>query len=151
MTAPFPHRYEVSFEARGRDGWLTSANRARIEGGAPPEFDGSPHVWSPEHLLLSSIALCYFTTFRTLAGKARLDVLDFRAKAEGVLSKTPEGLGFTEFRLVVDVAVGAEGRAEAERLAEAAKRHCLVANALRTPVRLEVRVLSVSAELSEVR
>ena len=104
MPAPFPHRYDVRFEARGPEGWLTAgATRSPIEAGAPPEFDGSADVWSPEHLLLSSLALCHFTTFQAFAGKARIEVAGFETSARAVLAKTPEGLAFTE--LVLDVAV----------------------------------------------
>jgi organic hydroperoxide reductase OsmC/OhrA len=147
MPAPFPHSYDVRFEARGPEGWLTAGvTRSPIEAGAPPEFDGSPDVWSPEHLLLSSLALCHFTTFHAFAGKARLDVLGFETAARAVLSKTPEGLAFTELVLDVTVDVRAAEREKAEHLLESAKRHCLVANALRTPVRLEARVRPVAEE-----
>jgi organic hydroperoxide reductase OsmC/OhrA len=150
MTAPFPHRYEVHLEAAERSAWLSSAARPPLEGGAPPEFDGSPGVWSPEHLLLSSLALCHFTTFQALARKARLDVLAFRTKGEAVLSKTPEGLGFTELVLDVTLDVRPEDREKAAALLESAKRHCLVANALRPPVRLEGHVRASSEASAEV-
>jgi organic hydroperoxide reductase OsmC/OhrA len=150
MTAPFPHRYDVHLDAVERCAWLTSATRPPVEGGAPPEFDGSPDVWSPEHLLLSSLALCHFTTFQALARKARLEVLGFRTKAEAVLSKTPEGLAFTELLLDVAVDVRPEDQERAATLVESAKKHCLVASALRLPVRLEVRVRSASEEPAAV-
>jgi organic hydroperoxide reductase OsmC/OhrA len=147
MPAPFPHRYDVRFEARGAEGWLTAGvTRSPIEAGAPPEFDGSPDVWSPEHLLLSSLALCHFTTFQALARKSRVDVLGFETAAQAVLSKTPDGLAFTELVLEVTVDVRAGEREKAENLVDAAKRHCLVANALRAPVRLEARVRPVPEE-----
>ncbi len=143
MPAPFPHHYDVRFEAKGRDGWITSGPRRPLEGGAPPEFDGRGDVWSPEHLLLSSLALCHFTTFQAFARKARLDVIDYQVKANGELSKTAEGLGFTKLALdvVVQVKPGDAGRAE--ELLGAAKKHCLVANALKVPVSLLARAESV--------
>jgi organic hydroperoxide reductase OsmC/OhrA len=147
MPAPFPHRYDVRFEARGPEGWLTAGvTRSPIEAGAPPEFDGSADVWSPEHLLLSSLALCHFTTFQALTRKARIDVLRFETAARAVLAKTPEGLAFTELVLDVAVDVKPEERDRAEQLLDSAKRHCLVANALRAPVRLEARVRAASEE-----
>jgi organic hydroperoxide reductase OsmC/OhrA len=139
MPTPFPHRYDVRFEAWGPEGWLTSGIRPPIEGGAPLEFDGRGDVWSPEHLLLSSLALCHFTTFRALARKARLAVIRYKGKADGELSKTAEGLAFTKLELdvVVQVRPGDAGRAE--ELLGAAKKHCLVANTLRVPVLLQAR------------
>lgn len=147
MPAPFPHHYDVRFEARSSEGWLTAGvTRSPIEAGAPPEFDGSPDVWSPEHLLLSSLALCHFTTFQALARKSHVEVLGFETAANAVLSKTPEGLAFTELALNVTVDVRAEEQERTRQLLESAKRHCLVANALRTPVRLEARIRSVATD-----
>ncbi len=73
-------------------------------------------------------------------------MLAFRTKAEALLSKTPEGLAFTELVLDVTVDVRPDDREKATTLVESAKKHCLVANALRLPVRLEARVRSASEE-----
>ena len=140
MPAPFPHRYDVRFEAWGPEGWLTSGIRPPIEGGAPLEFDGRGDVWSPEHLLLSSLALCHFTTFRALARKAGLRVIRYKGKADGELSKTAEGLAFTKLLLDVVVQVRPGDADSAEELLARAERHCLVSNALKMPVILKARV-----------
>jgi organic hydroperoxide reductase OsmC/OhrA len=146
MPAPFPHHYDVRFEAQGRDGWLTSGPRRPIEGGAPAEFDGRGDVWSPEHLLLSALALCHFTTFQAFARKARLDVIDYEVKANGELSKTAEGLGFTRLALDVVVQVRPGDAPRAEELLGAAKKHCLVANTLKVPVLLQGRAEAVAQD-----
>jgi organic hydroperoxide reductase OsmC/OhrA len=140
MPTPFPHRYDVRLEAWGPEGWVTSGIRPPIEGGAPVEFDGRGDVWSPEHLLLSSLALCHFTTFRALARKAGLDVIRYEGKADGELSKTAEGLAFTKLTLDVAVQVRPGNSSRAEELLGAAKKHCLVANTLRVSVSLRARV-----------
>jgi len=141
MAAAFPHRYEVQLAWPGRGGALIHAgSRPLITGGAPPEFDGRGSWWSPEHLLLSSLSLCLMTTFESVANKARLDVQRYRCWAEGVLDRTDGGLGFTSIGLRVEVEVAPEDAERATKVLASAKKHCIVANALKPLVTLDVTV-----------
>lgn len=138
---PFPHRYEVRLRrSDGARGVLTSDARPALEGAPPPEFDGPAGVWSPEHLLLASASLCLMTTFLAVASKSKLTVAGYESRAEGVLDKTPEGLGFTLIVLHVALAVAEADRERAARLLETAKRHCIVSNSLKHPVELETQI-----------
>lgn len=141
MAAEFPHRYEVQLAWPGRGGALIHAgSRPLITGGAPPEFDGRGSWWSPEHLLLSSLSLCLMTTFESVATKARLDVHRYSCRAQGVLDRTDAGLGFTSLNLAVDVEVAPEDAERATKVLDSAKKHCIVANALKPLVTLDVTV-----------
>jgi organic hydroperoxide reductase OsmC/OhrA len=143
MAAPFPHHYEVNLSWPRQGGAeMYAAAAPPIAGGAPREFGGRDSWWSPEHLLLSSLSLCLMTTFEAVAAKARLPVLRYGCRAEATLDHTEAGLGFTSFGLHVEVEVAPEDAERAPRLLASAKKHCLVANALRTPVTLEVAVVS---------
>lgn len=140
---PLPHRYSVRLRrAEGAEAVLSSGPRPKLAGAPPPEFGGPPDVWSPEHLLLASASLCLMTTFVAVADKSQLAVLAYECKAEGLLDKTPEGLGFTSIVLNVTLEVAETDRSKAERLMDLAKRHCLVSNSLKKPVevQLELRV-----------
>lgn len=138
MPHPFPHRYEVglSWEA-GREGLVTAPPRPPIAGGPPPEFDGRPELWSPEHLLLSALNLCQMTTFLALAAKARLEVVSYRSGASGVLDKTAEGLRFTAIRLRVALRVPPADIERGRQLVHTAHKHCIVSNALKIGVEIE--------------
>lgn len=130
MPAPFPHHYQTglvrTFASRAR---IEAAPRTPIAGGPPPEFDGDATSWSPEHLLLSSLAMCLLTTFEAFAVRDGVDLLAWEARAHGTVEKTPHGLAFTKFVIEVDMEVGDTVRAH-QTLADA-QRHCLVSNALR--------------------
>ena len=141
MPHPFPHRYEVDliWEA-GREGLATAPPRPPIAGGPPPEFDGRPDIWSPEHLLLSAVNLCQMTTFLALAAKARLEVVSYRSIASGVLDKTAEGLRFTAMRLRVELQVQPADVERGRQLLHTAHKHCIVSNALRVEVEIEAAV-----------
>jgi organic hydroperoxide reductase OsmC/OhrA len=146
MTAPFPHHYEVKLSWPRQGGTMLYAAAAPpIAGGAPPEFGGRDTWWSPEQLLLSSLSLCLMTTFEAIAAKARLPVLRYACRAEATLDRTDAGLGFTSFGLHVEVEVAPEDAERVPRLLASAKKHCLIANALRTPVTLDLAVVAPAA------
>jgi organic hydroperoxide reductase OsmC/OhrA len=148
MTAPFPHRY-TSTVTRIVPGQaeIEAPPRPPIVGGPPPEFDGHPHLWSPEHLLLSALGLCLFTTFEVLAQRDRLDVVCWRETVTGTLEKTSIGLRFTSFQIEVQVEV-ADGQLErTRRLLDRAHQLCIISNALNIPVAVVPRI-TTAAELA---
>lgn len=141
MTFPFPHRYETELVWQGgAHGILTGSPKPSLTTGPPPEFDGRPDWWSPEHLLLSAANSCLMTTFMVLAGRERLEVLGYRSKAEGVLEKTKEGIVFTSITLRVAVEVSHGATEEAERVLKTAKKYCIVSNSLKRPIEVEASV-----------
>ena len=142
MATPFPHHYDVQVSSGSVGAILAGGRRPEIVGGPPPEFDGRPEWWSPEHLLLSAAGLCLMTTFQAFAARAGLRVEGYESRVDGVLDKTAAGLAFTSIDITVDLRVAETDRTRAEELLQSAKRHCIVANALKTPVELQVVVLA---------
>jgi len=138
MTQPFPHRYETALTWEGDSrAALSSGARPVLVGGPPPEFDGDPGWWSPEHLLLAAANLCLMTTYMVLARKAGLPIGRYRSRAEGLLEKTREGIVFTRVTLRVEIGAAAERLQEARTLLDTAKRYCIVSNSLKRPVDVE--------------
>jgi organic hydroperoxide reductase OsmC/OhrA len=141
MTATFPHQYDCALTWPGHGGAIVTAEaRPSIVGGAPPEFGGDSEWWSPEHLLLSSLNLCLLATFQDLLRRHKLAVFAYRSHGAATLDKTPAGLGFTEFRLHVEIEAPDEIAAQVHELLLKAKAYCMVARALGPPVALEVEV-----------
>ncbi len=145
MPAHFPHHYDVSLAWTGERGAVLSAGpRPPLAGGAPPQFDGSDAHWSPEHLLLSALGLCLLTTFQSLTRRHPLALRAYESRVEGVLDKTSEGLVFTSIVEHVRVQVAPDEVERAQGLLQTAKKHCLVANALRVPVELDAEVTAAA-------
>lgn len=139
MPTPFPHHYDALLTWDG-DGPadLGAEGRPHILGGAPPEFDGEPGRWSPEHLLLASLNLCLQATFKAFADRERLHVDSYRSHASATLAPVPGGLGFTYLALEVELSARADDEQHARDLLTKAKHHCIVARALNAPVHLTV-------------
>jgi organic hydroperoxide reductase OsmC/OhrA len=146
-TSSFPHQYAVDLVCEGsRTPVLRAGERPPIEGGAPPEFGGSPLWWGPEHLLLASVALCSLTTFQAFARLQGLAVQAYSSAIKGTLDKTPGGLGFTQIRLAITVGVAEEDIVRAEALLARVKKHCIIANSLNVPVDFDLLVLASGLE-----
>lgn len=141
MRTPFPHHYDTTLAWPGiGPAALGAEGRAGITGGAPPEFGGDGAVWSPEHLLLSSLNLCLQTTFEALARREGLRVQSYTSRALGTLDRVPGGLGFTDLSLEVSILAAPGQEHRVDDVLRNAKQHCLVANALVVPVRLVATV-----------
>ncbi len=108
---------------------------------SPPEFQGEPGLWTPEHLLVASVATCFLATFRAVAENSKLQVVRLEVEAEGVLEKQEGGFRFTRVvvrpRLTIADAADQE---RAQRLLEKAERACLISRSLSSQVEMQATV-----------
>ncbi len=108
---------------------------------SPPEFQGEPGLWTPEHLLVASVATCFLATFRAVAENSKLQVVRLEVEAEGVLEKQEGGFRFTRVlvrpRLTIADAADHE---RAQRLLEKAERACLISRSLSSRVEMQATV-----------
>jgi organic hydroperoxide reductase OsmC/OhrA len=145
MRMPFPHHYQTTLTYEGgRPATITAGDRPVILGGPPPEFDGDPALWSPEHLLLASLNLCLQATFEAYARRKGLRAESYRSRAAATLGPVPGGVGFTHMGLVVEIQV-AEAQEDAFReVMEKAKRDCIIAGALAVEVHVAVAITTAA-------
>jgi organic hydroperoxide reductase OsmC/OhrA len=141
--APFPHLYTV--EARARGGLhpeLTGKDLEPISLGATPEFGGDPGFWSPETLLLGSVAGCFLLTFQAMANLSSQKWEELSCQVQGTVEKVEGRLAFSRILLQATLLVPpGQGGERARRLLARAEEHCLVARSLRTPVELQADVI----------
>ena len=109
-----------------------------IEFSTPPEFQGDPGYWTPEHLLIAAVASCFVATFYALAELSKMEFLGLELVVEGTLGK-PEGkLRFTEINLKPTLNLAQHRDRElANRLLAKAHHRSLIARSLTCPVHLE--------------
>jgi len=88
--------------------------------------------WSPETLLIASIADCFVLTFRAVSRAARFQWLHVECRVESVLERIDGGSQFARYttRATLTVPSGAD-EATARKLLEKAENGCLIANSLR--------------------
>lgn len=144
MPAAFPHQYEVSLKWTDTDrSDITSGDRPAIGGGPAPQFDGQDlSRWSPEHLILAALGQCLMLTWIAMNKRSAIPLKSWESKASSTLDKTHEGLVFTALKLHVRLATDADRVEEARRLLAAAKKYCIIANSLKSPVDAEFDVVA---------
>jgi len=146
--------YEFPVDVTWLDGRLTRASVAGkpdLEVATPPEFKhGIPGVWSPEDLLVGSVASCFAVTLVAVAERREVPLRGLEVDATGEVTQRQDGrFGFTEVRLKVNLRTDPGYEAEAAAAVEATELGCLVAASLDFPVTVELGVQA--AELLEAR
>ena len=145
------HRYETRLSWSGSTG-LGWDEYDRVHAvTAPPaeqrvhlttgESHGDPSILNPEQLLVMSASSCQMLSFLHLAAKARIDVVEYRDEAIGVMPDDDKPLRITEITLRPRITVAGDPSEERVRkLVHTAHEHCFIANSLRTEISVEPTV-----------
>jgi len=144
---PLPHQYEASLSGGPAGHAVLAADGLPNLPTAPPvDFGGPGDAWSPEHMLLGSVATCFLFTFRAVARASQLPFERVEATVSGTVDRVDGVTRFTEIvlrpRLLVDAGID---RVRAIRVMERSERACLVSQSLQTPIRLEPEVVVAEA------
>jgi organic hydroperoxide reductase OsmC/OhrA len=134
------HRYGVRTEWReGHLVRLEAPGKPSLHVALPSDFkDGVPGVWSPEELLISSLATCFELTMLAVAEYREVPLHSLRVDATGYVEHKDHLYRLVLLELDVHVETDAGCEAEVERIAAVAHEGCLVGKALDIPVRLDV-------------
>jgi organic hydroperoxide reductase OsmC/OhrA len=120
-----PHHYHVSANAEAEGNIALKADDLPQLISAPPaEFGGPGDQWSPEHLLVASVADCFVLTFRAIARASKLEWSNLESTVRATLT-VAEGTDIDK----------------AQRLMEKAEAACLITNSLSAEAHLEAEVV----------
>lgn len=137
-----PHQYVVTASG-GPDENLQvcSTNLPDLVVAAPQQFGGPGDQWSPEDLLMSSVASCFILSFKAIAKGSKLSWLSIECLTEGVLDKVEGKARFIQItnKVRLDIA-DSESVEQAERILHKAEQSCLVTNSLTSQTKLEYEV-----------
>lgn len=143
------HRYTASVEWKGNlgNGTLDYKSYSRnhnialpgkpvIPASSDPSFRGDPSRYTPEDLLVSSLASCHMLWYLHLCAVNGVVVLDYQDSAEGEMSENADGSGeFIKVTLRPRVTVSKAAMFEKARsLHEEAHRLCFIARSVNFPV-----------------
>lgn len=138
-----PHRYQVKSEGLMEGNLTCSAEDLPVIFVAPPQqFDGPGDQWSPEDLLMASVANCLILSFRAIAKASKLEWVSIECETLGTLDKVERKLQFTDILSRVRLLVAtAEIKEKAEKTLVKAEAACIVSNSLACESRLEYEVI----------
>ena len=108
----------------------------------PPEFRGGIHgMWSPEHLLVSAVSSCFALTLAGVADRRQIPLHDVAIRGVGHITRRADArFGFVVVELAVEITTEEGYEDHARRAARAAESGCLIAQALRIPIEIELEV-----------
>lgn len=142
-----PHYYQVTAIAGQNENLeLSVPGLPNLEVAPPRDFDGPGDVWSPEDLLLSSVASCTVLSFRAIARAARFEWLNIICMSEGVLERIDKKTRFTRIHTKVQLRLPlssdkAKIAEKATKLLFNAEESCLVSNSLSAQCDIECEIL----------
>jgi len=151
------HRFDAVVTWTGNQGSGTSSYRAYsrnhdisgdgksavVAGSSDPAFRGDKTRYSPEDLLIASLAACHMLWVLHLCAEAKITVVEYVDGASGTMTLNVDGSGqFQEVVLRPRITVVEAGR-EAELMAVNKKAHalCFIARSVNFPVRHEPKVV----------
>jgi organic hydroperoxide reductase OsmC/OhrA len=140
----YPHHYAVAASAAADSNVaLRSPGLESLESASPAEFGGPGDMWSPETLLVASVAGCFILSFKAIARASRMEWLSLTCDVVGDLEKVGRKTQFTGFKLRVTLEVP-EGTREdkAQRLLEKAEKVCLITVSLKADSHLQAKILT---------
>lgn len=139
----YPHQYVVTADAAFDSNVQLNSHRVEtIESAPPAEFGGPGDKWSPESLLVASVADCFVLSFRAIARGHKLDWLNLGCSVDGTLERQEGKTMFTGFKVNATLEIDqSTDLAKAERLLHKAEAACLITNSLIAESELEAKVL----------
>lgn len=126
----------INYSLYERSHIIAAKGRADIAGSSDPAFRGDPAMYTPEDLLVASLAACHMLWYLHLCAEAGVVVIDYYDNATGILAETEKGGGqFTEVTLWPAVTVAEASMTDkANKLHEKANELCYIANSCKFPV-----------------
>jgi organic hydroperoxide reductase OsmC/OhrA len=120
-----------------RRGKASADDRHEIDVGSPPEFKGSPDVWSPEELLVASLNGCLMLTFMSLAQNQGVQFAAYESSAEGLLENVDGTYRITEVSVQPNVALKSQADLDsARKIMDEVEKHCFISNSITAQVKL---------------
>jgi organic hydroperoxide reductase OsmC/OhrA len=142
MSAFKLHRYGVRTKWQdGRRVTLEAPGKPDLDVALPSDFkNGVPGVWSPEELLIASLATCFELTMIAVAEYRNVPLHDVRVDATGHVERKSHLYKLVLLELDVHAETDIGRTRDMEQIAEMAHEGCLVGNALDVPVRLDLAI-----------
>lgn len=140
------HRYGVRTEWHdGRRVTVSAPGMPVLDVALPSDFkNGVSGVWSPEELLIASLATCFELTMIAVAEYRNVPLHDVRVDATGHVERKNHLYKLILLELDVHAETDVGRRHDIEYIAQMAQEGCLVGNALDVPVRMELAIHEVA-------
>ncbi|MGH8281035.1 MAG: OsmC family protein [Gammaproteobacteria bacterium] len=133
----------AGYEVYDRNHQLTAppAERA-LDMSSDPAFRGDSARLNPEQLLVMAAASCQMLSFLAIAARARIDVVEYGDKAEGLMPEDDKPMRIT--RIILRPHIVIQGQMDEARVRQfilTAHEHCFIANSLKTEIEIQPEIV----------
>jgi len=128
----YPHHYKLRADALAEGPVNVSGEGLEtIATTSPPQFGGPEGSWSPETMLVASVANCFILTFRAIARASRFEWSSLDCSVDGVLDRVDRKTHFTEYHVKATLHLPAgSNETKARRILDKSNTNCLITNSL---------------------
>jgi organic hydroperoxide reductase OsmC/OhrA len=134
------YTHKLSWQ-KDKVGKLSADKKDIIDIATPVDFGGPSGFWSPEDLFVASVNSCIMTTFLYFIEKRKIKLLEYESQAEGFIEKKDSKLTFSEIIIKSVISVAKDDFQKVKKIAELAKKHCLVSNSINCPVKFIPKIV----------
>ncbi len=104
---------------------------------SPPEFKGTPGLWSPEDMFVASVNVCLLMTFLAYSRHKNLELVGYECPVEGALEYSDGKYRFTEITLHPRLTLKSQEEVERARtILMDAHSNCLISNSIVAEVKM---------------
>ncbi len=134
----FPHHYTATVDAKVTGNLKISSHDLPVIESAPPvQFDGPGGLWSPEDLLVASVADCFVLSFKAVARASKIEWESISCESIGELDRVDGKTLFTKITNKLNLIIPEGDSIEkAEKILHKAEAVCLITNSLTAEVAL---------------
>ena len=138
-----PHQYKVSVAGKPDNTLITQADHLPdLQVAAPVGFGGPGDQWSPEELLMASLANCLILSFRAITKASKFDWVSIECESNGTLDQVDHTIKFTQVTTKAKLFIAsADDREKAKKLLHKAEDVCFISNSLSCASHFETEVI----------
>ncbi len=138
-----PHIYTATAKSEVTSNLeLSVDNLPSLEVAPPIGFNGPGDKWSPEDLLMASVASCTILSFKAIARASKLEWISLKCVSEGILDRVERTTQFTKITTKAILTIPTDGNKEkAVKLLHKAEETCLISNSLTAESLIECEIV----------
>ena len=121
-----------------KEGMAEWREKAKLRIGAPPEFQGSEKVVSPEELFIAAVNACIMTTFLYFSEKLEVGLVSYESNGFGKVEKNEKGYKFTN--VIIKPIIAAKNIEKAMKALRLAEKYCLVSRSISANIEIKPEV-----------
>ncbi|MCL5004943.1 MAG: OsmC family protein [Acidobacteria bacterium] len=120
-----------------RECQISAPGKPELAMSSPPEFKGTPGLWSPEDMFVASVNVCTLMTFLAYSHHKNLALISYECSAEGTLEYSNGKYRFTEITLHPHLMLKSHEDVEPARaILLDAHNNCLITNSIVAQVKI---------------